>query len=379
MNGVFRPLSASARTGWYKFRIAEALGPGEHEVDVVGCSINVGGMAYSSGPPVLLDVCGTDYDEQDRPTAVIEAFHPDIDGIGWDDIWEAVRRQYPSSSPVRRATESEYQAVKESIAAFGSLQRVIVDEMGNVIAGQSRQRACAELGQHCPTEVICGLTQDQKDQLSFQLDFCRKHLSSDDKRRAAESILRANPRNSDRVIGRAVGLDHRTVGTIRDELEERGEIPQVTQRQGGDGKTYKFTKIAADTKKEAERAKTGLQVLGPDAPKKPLNLGRAEDWCGSKKAAERKPIRRRPPLLPDDSIQILHSDFQRFEDRGRVSAAVPGRSALRPRSLPLYEDIGRFAARNSDPMVFWLPTLGSCTLPEILAAMTTPPEFRLAR
>ena len=35
MLGFSQPLSASARTGWYKFRIAEALGLGEHEVDVV--------------------------------------------------------------------------------------------------------------------------------------------------------------------------------------------------------------------------------------------------------------------------------------------------------------------------------------------------------
>ena len=126
---------------------------------------------------VRLEVFGSDYDEQDRPTAEIDANHPGIDGIGWDDIFEAVHRQNPNSSPVSRATDAEYQAIKSSIATFGVVQPVIVDEMGNLIAGRLRKRACTELGVNCPTEVIAGLTRDEKDQLSFELDFCRRHLS----------------------------------------------------------------------------------------------------------------------------------------------------------------------------------------------------------
>src|ERR1017187_9084549 len=103
-----------------------------------------------------------DYDEQDRPSAVIEAYHPYIEGIGWDDIWEAVRRQYPTSSPHRRATDGEYQAIKESIAQYGTLQRVIVDETGNVIAGRLRKRACTELGVQCPTEGIASLRSEER-------------------------------------------------------------------------------------------------------------------------------------------------------------------------------------------------------------------------
>ena len=101
-------------------------------------------------------------------------WHPDIEGIGWDDIWEAVRRQNPSSSPVPRATDAEYQAIKNSIATFGLVQPVIVDETGNIIAGRLRKRACIELGVNCPTEVIAGLTRDEKDQLSFELDFLQE-------------------------------------------------------------------------------------------------------------------------------------------------------------------------------------------------------------
>lgn len=359
MIGVSTALPASARTGWLKFRIAEALGPGEHQVEVV-----------QPGPPVLLDVYGPDYDERDRPSADIKAHHPDIDGIGWDDIWEAVRHQYPNTSPQRPATEGEYQAIKESIAAFGALQRVVLDESGNVIAGRLRRRACAELGVQCPTEVISGLTLEQKEQLVFELDYCRKHLSLADKRSAAGFILRANPRNTDRVIGRACGLDHKTVGGIRRDLEERGELPQVKQRQGGDGKTYKFPKIAVNTKKDEERAKAGLQELGAEAPAKPLDLKRAEELVRRKKALERKALRGQTPILPDDSIQIIHSDFRNLQIEDNTSPLFLADPPYDRESLPLYEETARFAARKLRPGGLLLAYTGVMYLPEILTAMT---------
>ena len=106
MIGISQPLSEAARINWCKFRIAEALGPGEHQVRIA-----------FPGRPVLLDVFGPDYDQHDQPTAVIEAFHPDIDGISWDDIWDAVRRECPSSSPMLQATDDDYQSLKCSVAA----------------------------------------------------------------------------------------------------------------------------------------------------------------------------------------------------------------------------------------------------------------------
>ncbi len=349
---------SSSRTGWFKFRIAESLGPGEHDVDV-GCY-----------PPVKMLVYGTDYDEHDRPTAEIDAWHPDIEGIGWDDIWEAVRRQNPSGSLLARATAAEYQAIKNSIATFGLVQPVIVDETGNVIAGRLRKRACIELGVNCPAEVIAGLTRDEKDQLSFELDFCRKNLSISDKRRTAKFFLQSAPRNSDRLIGRIVGLDHKTVACVRGDLQASGEIPQVQQRQGGNQKTFKFPRITVNTKREEERAKSSLQVLGTDAPAKALDLSKAEELVRCKKARERRQARTHAPLLPTDSIQILHSDFR---DLQIENDSVPLFLADPPydrASLGLYEDVARFAAQKLRPDGFLLAYAGHMYLPEILAAMT---------
>ena len=49
--------------------------------------------------------------------------------------------------------------------------------------------------------------------------------------------LRDNPDRTDREIGAALGVDHKTVAIIRRELESVGEIPQQDTRTGADGKS----------------------------------------------------------------------------------------------------------------------------------------------
>ncbi|MBK8028218.1 MAG: ParB N-terminal domain-containing protein [Chloroflexi bacterium] len=65
--------------------------------------------------------------------------------------------------------------------------------------------------------------------------------SSDDKRRAITAALK-HPKGvekSDREIATHIRVDHKTVGSVRKQLIERGEIPHLEERVGADGKTYK--------------------------------------------------------------------------------------------------------------------------------------------
>ena len=239
----------------------------------------------------------------------MKAYHPNIDGIGWEDIWGGGAPLHPARSPIRAATGSEYGPLKESIATFGVLQPVVQDEAGRVVAGRLRKRACQELGVPCPTQVVAGLTEVQKEQLTYELEFCRKQLSLKDKRLAAKFALKSAPRTPDRVVGRACGLDHKTVGRLRDSLVGAGEIPHVESRLGADGKAYKFTRIVANTNREEERAKAALQELGPDAPKKPLDLRRAELLARCKRAEQRRAIRRRRQGCPTTPSRLSTATF----------------------------------------------------------------------
>ena len=90
-----------------------------------------------------------------------------------------------------------------------------------------------------------------------------------------------------------------------------GKFPKSSEvREGRDGKTYKFPKIVVNNKKEEERAQNGLQFLGSDAPNKPLDLKRTEQLVRRKQSAQRRELQSQLQSLPNDSIQILHTDFR---------------------------------------------------------------------
>ena len=248
---------------------------------------------------------------------------------------------------------------------------MVVDEFGNVIAGRLRKRACEELGVQCPTEMISGLSAELKEQLRFELDFCRKQVTRDQKRRSAELFIKANPRNTDRVIGRACVLDHKTIGRIREGLEERGEIPQVEVREARDGKTYKFPRIVANTKKEEQRAQNAFKALGPDAPKKPLDLNRAEQLARMNQADGRRLAQRLAPHLPEDSIQILHCDFGDLQIEDGTVPLFMTDPPYDEGCLPLWRDLAAFAKRKFRPDGFLVTYAGSMFLPEVMAALSS--------
>lgn len=76
-------------------------------------------------------------------------------------------------------------------------------------------------------------------------------LTTSERRRAVWLLLTADPTQSDRQIARAIpGLSATTVGGVRAKAVAAGDIPEVTVRQGADGKQYA---APASTSEEAVR------------------------------------------------------------------------------------------------------------------------------
>jgi len=69
--------------------------------------------------------------------------------------------------------------------------------------------------------------------------------STADKERAIRSALKHSAAQgmSDRQIAKHLGVDHKTIGAHREKMQTGGEIPQVRERTGIDGKTYDTTNI----------------------------------------------------------------------------------------------------------------------------------------
>lgn len=151
------------------------------------------------------------------------------------------RMDYQAMPPL---SEEEYGALKADIAQRGVLVPVVEDGEGNVIDGHHRRRAWEELKAlgfdlpDLPRDVRRGLSEQQKRDLSVSLNLQRRHLNRAQRKEVIAALLRRTPERSDRWLAEIAGCDHKTVGSVRCDLEVRGELPQPDKLLGKDGKSY---------------------------------------------------------------------------------------------------------------------------------------------
>jgi hypothetical protein len=67
----------------------------------------------------------------------------------------------------------------------------------------------------------------------------RRHLTAEDKRDLIAKLLKAQPKKSNRQIGKMANASHVTVGAVRAEMESTGQIDQLKETTGEDGKARK--------------------------------------------------------------------------------------------------------------------------------------------
>lgn len=136
-------------------------------------------------------------------------------------------------------TDEEYQELKSDIAARGVQVPIEVDENKAVLDGHHRMRACQELGiKNYPVVVRIGMTEEQKQLHIRKLNLARRHLNQEQKRAVIAAQLKATPELSDRTIAKELGVHHTTVGTVRDELENKEQVAKLATSTGLDGKLY---------------------------------------------------------------------------------------------------------------------------------------------
>ena len=157
----------------------------------------------------------------------------------------------------------EYAALEKSILDHGVLVPVLVDEGGVVIDGHHRQKICKHHDLPCPTEIKAGFTDTEKRTLALSLNIDRRHLSREQRRALVAESIKADPQLSNREHGRRTGVDHKTAGAIRDQLEGRGEIPHVPERTDSVGRQQPAAKPSPQPEQKPRRgplADTALRV-----------------------------------------------------------------------------------------------------------------------
>jgi hypothetical protein len=100
-------------------------------------------------------------------------------------------------------------------------------------------RACGELGiTGWPRIVRVFGTEQEKRTHSRQINLARRHLTQQQRRDLIAADLKDRPERSNRRVAADLGVDHKTVGAVRDNLEAGGEIPQLKNTVGSTGKSY---------------------------------------------------------------------------------------------------------------------------------------------
>ncbi len=134
---------------------------------------------------------------------------------------------------------ADRERLKEDIAKDGIRDAIKVYKNGNkyyILGGYNRWRIAQELNISTVPVEVYHISPEERRDLVIKDNLNRRHLTRDQKQKLIEYFLRLEPEKSDRAIAKKTGSDHKTVGSVRRELESTGEIPQLNKRIGIDDK-----------------------------------------------------------------------------------------------------------------------------------------------
>jgi ParB-like chromosome segregation protein Spo0J len=133
---------------------------------------------------------------------------------------------------------AEFEALKADIAQRGVVVPIDIDETGEILDGHHRYRAWADLKKNEPPPTIVreGLSEQEKRAFARKNNILRRHLTREQIRRLIAEQLKDSPEWADNRIADELGVDHKTVGSVRDGLEATWEIPKLDTLVGKDGK-----------------------------------------------------------------------------------------------------------------------------------------------
>jgi hypothetical protein len=131
----------------------------------------------------------------------------------------------------------QFAALKADIAERGILHPIDVDENGVRLDGHHRGRAADELGiTDIPTIVRLGLSETEKRTFARKSNTLRRHLTNGQFSQLVADQLRDTPHWSNSRMAHELGVDDKTVATVRASLEATSEIPKLDRLVGLDGK-----------------------------------------------------------------------------------------------------------------------------------------------
>ena len=215
---------------------------------------------------------------------------------------------WPMTQVLGPPSDEAFAALKAHIAENGVQVPVVVDGEGNVIDGHARVRAMMELRDEgkvvpdYPKDVRAHLkTNAEKRDLAWALNMQRRHLSGEQKRAAIAARLRETPHWTSNRVATLLGVDDKTVESVRIAMLARSEIPNLDYLEGKDGRKY-----PRHPEREAEKAiRRALRddtarmrkAITDGARKAAADAGVVREAASKEVAQERKSLRGRAPAV----------------------------------------------------------------------------------
>jgi hypothetical protein len=237
----------------------------------------------------------------------------------------------------------QFEALKADIAKRGQLEPIDVDERGEVLAGHQRLRAIEELGVEPQFAIRAGLTEAEKIEHAIKSNVLRRHLGPIEKARALERLAE---------------LEGATLGTRGGPARDRRTVRRLAELFGADRSTaYRWIETARKLEPHPDLAR--LVDAGAMEARRAVALAREREA-----AARAAPASSRLPASAD----LRLGDFR------EVLADVPEGSAeliftdppWTGPSMPIFSDLGRFAARALKPSGLLLCEVGQMHMAEAI-------------
>jgi hypothetical protein len=111
----------------------------------------------------------------------------------------------------------EFDNLVEDIRLNGLREPIVLYD-GKILDGRNRYRACIEAKRPPKTRLFDLAAEGSPEAFVISVNLKRRHLSSKQKREFILELLKANPSASDRAVARDVGVDGKTVASVREEM-----------------------------------------------------------------------------------------------------------------------------------------------------------------